>query len=171
MSENTGFDSSQPIREARGELGGIFALRLPPGTDIYRTLEQVAREKRIASGLILSGLGSLKEVTLRNVRLFPKEFPVLDRHRIFSPKAEPLELLALTGNISERTGEVHVHAHALVSSGLEEGLVYGGHLLEGCIVFTTAEIVICSIRGMTMVREMDPETGVLELFFRPLEAY
>ena len=161
--------SGQSIRQAKGELGQIIALRLPPQSDVYAVLEEVARKEKIASGVILSGLGSLRQVTLRNVRLFPKAFPIQDCHRIYMPKEEPLELLALTGNLSQREGRVHVHAHAVVSSGLEEGLVYGGHLLRGCIVFSTVEVIICSIRGLTMVREMDPQTQVVELFFLPAE--
>ena len=167
MSDDTEWEPGQPIRKAKGELGQIIALRLPPGADVYMALEEIARKERIASGLILSGLGSLREVTLRNVRLFPKEFPIQDRNRIYTPKAEPMELLALTGNISQRDGEVHVHAHAVISSGLEDGRVYGGHLLEGCIVFTTVEVVLCSIHGMAMVRKIDPQTRVVELYFSP----
>jgi predicted DNA-binding protein with PD1-like motif len=169
MRDDADWGSSQPIRQAKGELGQVIALRLPPGTDVYATLKEVAREQGIASGLILSGLGSLRQITLRNVRLFPEKFPIRDCHRIYTPRADPMELLSLTGNLSQRSGEVHVHAHAVVSSGLEEGLVYGGHLLEGCLVFSTVEIVICSIQGMSMVREMDPQTRVVELYFSPPE--
>lgn len=169
MSDDMNWGPGKPFRQAEGELGRVIALRLPPGADVYATLEEVARREKIASGLILSGLGSLKQITLRNVRLFPKEFPIQDRHRIYTPRAEPMELLVLTGNISQRDGEVHVHAHAVVSSGLEEGAVYGGHLVEGCLVLSTVEIVICAIQGMTMIREMDPQTRVVELFFSPPE--
>jgi predicted DNA-binding protein with PD1-like motif len=90
MSDHTDWGPAQPIRKAKGELGQIIALRLPPDADIYRTIEEVVREEEIASGLILSGLGSLRQITLRNVRLFPKEFPIQDRNRIYTPKAEPM---------------------------------------------------------------------------------
>lgn len=169
VNDDTNCELGQPIRQAKGELGQVIALRLPPGADVHATLVEVARREKIASGLILSGLGSLRQVILRNVRLFPRGFPIQDRHRIYAPKTEPMELLALSGNISRRDGEVHVHVHAVVSSGLEEGLAYGGHLLEGCLVFSTVEIVLCSIRGMTMIREMDPQTRVIELGFLPSE--
>jgi predicted DNA-binding protein with PD1-like motif len=165
MKEDWVSELGHSIRQGSGELGRIIALRLPPDADVYRTLEEVARREQIASGVILSGLGSLREVTLRNVRLFPKEFPIQDRNRIYTPKAEPLEMLSLSGNISQRNGEVHVHAHIVISSGLEDGRVYGGHLSEGCIVFSTAEIILASVRELGMIREMDPETRVIELFF------
>ena len=76
-----------------------------------------------------------------------------------------MELLALTGNISRIKNQINIHAHAVVSSGLEDARVFGGHLLEGCIVFSTVEIVLCSIQGMPMLREMDPQTRVVELYF------
>ena len=43
------------------------------------------------------------------------------------------------------------------------GRAYGGHLLEGCKIFTTAEIVLLEIKQMTYKREMDKETGFPEL--------
>jgi predicted DNA-binding protein with PD1-like motif len=163
-SDNSKSQYALPIRKAKGELAQVIVLRLPPGADIYKTVEEVARSEEITSGLILSGLGSLEQITLRNVRLTPKQFPIKDRHRIYNPKAEPMELLSLTGNISTINNRIHIHAHAVVSSGLEEARVYGGHLLKGCIVLSTAEIVLCCIRGIRMIREMDEQTRVLELF-------
>jgi hypothetical protein len=80
-----------------------------------------------------------------------------------------MELLALTGNISQIKDHVQIHAHAVVSSGLEDARVFGGHLLEGCIVLSTAEIVLCCIRDMPMIREMDPHTKAVELYFSPSE--
>ncbi len=167
--DDTVSQSALRIDKAQGELGPVVALRLPPGADIYKTLEQVAESEGITSGLILSGLGSVKQVSLRNVRVFPEEFPIEDRHRVFTPKAEPMELLALTGNISHFTNRIHIHAHVVLSSGVGGGPVFGGHLVEGCIVFSTAEIVLCSIQGMPMLREMDPQTRTFELCFSPGE--
>lgn len=161
--------SALPIRKAKGELGSVIALRLPPGADVYKTVEEVAKSEGITSGLILSGLGALRQVTLRNVRLFPEEYPVQDRHRIYTPKAEPMELLALTGNISQIENQILIHAHAVVSSGLDNARAFGGHLLEGCIVFSTAEIVLCSIQGISMLRDMDPQTKMVQLTFSTSE--
>lgn len=114
-----------------------------------------------------SGAGSLSQVTLRNVRLFPDEFPVMDRNRIYTPKKEPLELLSLSGNIARKNGEVYVHCHITISSGLDDGRAYGGHLLEGCLVLSFCEVIIAEVTGLEMKRNTDPETGALELFFEP----
>jgi predicted DNA-binding protein with PD1-like motif len=45
----------------------------------------------------------------------------------------------------------------------DAGNVLGGHVLEGCIVRTTAQIVIGIPGGLRFSREMDPETGYREL--------
>ena len=165
VGDEEAWGPAQPYRHARGELGRLVILRLPPDADVYHALREVARQEGISSGVILSGVGSLKKITLRNVRLFPDEFPIQDRHRIYITKTEPLELLTLTGSISQRDGATHVHAHAVISSGLEEAAAYGGHLVEGCIVFSTVEIIIGAIHGIAMTREMDPQTRVIELCF------
>ncbi len=39
----------------------------------------------------------------------------------------------------------------------------GGHLLEGCIVYTTVEVVIGEAIGLKFKREIDETTGHLEL--------
>ena len=153
------------VRMAEGALGRVVAIRLGPGDDVIKSLEEIARQKNIKSGVILSGAGVLSQVTLRNVRLFPDEFPVQDRNRIYTPKKEPLEVLSLSGNISRRDGEVHIHCHITVSSGLEDGRAYGGHLIEGCIVLAYCEIIIAEITGMEIKRRTDPETKGPELFF------
>jgi predicted DNA-binding protein with PD1-like motif len=69
------------------------------------------------------------------------------------------EIVSAEGTIS-RDG-IHVHV-ALADT---DGAVYGGHLLEGCIVHTTAEIGIIKSK-MIFKRIYDPKTGYKELFVR-----
>lgn len=157
----------EKIGVSRGELGRVMVMRLAPGCDLIKSLEEIAKREKLRSGLVLSGAGSLRQVTLRNVRLFPDEFPIMDRNRIYTPKKEPLELLSLSGNISRKDGEVYVHCHVTVSSGLDDGRAYGGHLIEGCVVFSTCEVIIAEITGLEMKRSIDPETRALELYLEP----
>lgn len=157
----------EKIRTGKGSLGKVVAIRLGPGCDLMKSLEEIVKRENIPSGLILSGAGSLSQVTLRNTRFFPDEFPVMDRYRIYTPKKEPLELLSLSGNISRKDGEIHFHCHITVSSGLDDGRAYGGHLIEGCEIFSFCEVIIAEITGLEMERNIDPETGALELYFEP----
>jgi predicted DNA-binding protein with PD1-like motif len=155
----------EKIRMSEGTLGKLVVMRLGPGCDIMKSLGEIAKKKNFQSGVVLSGAGSLSQVTLRNVRLFPDEFPITDRNRIYTPKKEPLEVLSLSGNIAQKDGEVHIHCHITISSGLEDGRAYGGHLSEGCLVLSYCEIVIAEIKDLEMKRDIDPETHALELYF------
>ncbi len=157
----------QKIRVGKGELGRVLAARLAPGCDLLKSLQEIAERENLQSGVVLSGVASLRQVTLRNVRLFPDEFPIADRQRIYTPKKEPLELLSLSGNISRRDGEVHIHCHITVSSGLDDGRTYGGHLIEGCVILSTGEVIVAEITGIAMKRNIDPETHALELCPEP----
>ncbi len=157
----------EKVRIGRGALGKVVAFRLGPGCDLLKSLVEIVKQENIKSGLVLSGAGSLKQVTLRNVRLFPDEFPIMDRNRIYTPKKEPLELLSLTGNIAQKDGEISIHCHISISSGLDDGRAYGGHLIEGCLVMSYCEVVIAEITGLALKRDIDSETRGPELFFEP----
>ncbi len=153
------------VRLARGSLEDVWVMRVPPGADLYRSIQDVAREHGIQSGLILGGAASLRTAVLRNLRRFP-DFPVTDDDRRFFKLEAPLEMLSISGNISTLNGQVWIHAHVVVSSGTEEGRCYGGHLVAGSEVLTTAEIAIAKLGGLEMLRLKDPETVGAELFFK-----
>ena len=70
---------------------------------------------------------------------------------------ERFEIVSLTGTVS-RHG---CHLHMALSD--HQGNVVGGHVLEGCEVFTTAEIVIGECVNHVFSREHDEETGFDEL--------
>lgn len=159
-------DKPLGVRYGSGTLGRIIAIRLAPGCDLLRSIRDVAKAEGIRAGVILSGVASLSRATLRNVRTRPEPFPITDANRVYTPRDEMLELVALSGNIAERDGEVMVHGHFVVTSGVEDGAAYGGHLVEGCEVLSTGEIVIAEVAGLPIVRRIDPQTQAPELFFR-----
>lgn len=71
--------------------------------------------------------------------------------------AKPLEILALTGNISLKENTPFVHAHITLSD--ERGVVVGGHLATGTIVFA-CEFIIREYVGASLDRTLDGETGL-----------
>ena len=99
------------IRTATGGLGKVIVVKLAPGCDLLESMGEVVKKENIHSGVVLSGTGSLRQATLRNVRSFPDEFPITDTNRIYTPKKEPLELLSLTGNISRADDDISIHCH------------------------------------------------------------
>ncbi len=59
------------------------------------------------------------------------------------------------------------HLHLSVAD--ETGAVVGGHLMDGCEVFTTAEVVIGELPGVRFRRELDATYGYRELVVQPKE--
>lgn len=121
--------------------------RLRPGQDLKDELINLCFEHAIEAGFVLTCVGSLTRATLR---LAGAEHPT-----VFD--AGPFEIVALSGTLS-RNG---VHLHVAIAD--KDGMVRGGHLLPGCSVYTTAEIVVGKLSEVTFVRRHDPETGYDEL--------
>jgi predicted DNA-binding protein with PD1-like motif len=124
----------------------VHALRLLPGTDLKKSLLLFATEHSLTAAFILTCVGSLEEAAIRMAGAGEiKQF------------SDRLEILSLSGTFSSRGG----HFHICISD--KNGRVIGGHLMEGCIVYTTAEIVIGEAPGLEFRRAEDIETGYKEL--------
>jgi predicted DNA-binding protein with PD1-like motif len=129
----------------------VEVLRLSPGEDLRSALQAWSHAAAIAAppvqaACVLSAVGSLTRAALRYANA--PAGTVIDG---------PLELLTLSGTL----GIGGVHLHASVSDA--EGKVLGGHLMPGCNVRTTAEIVLGLLPSHVFDRTHDPMTGFLEL--------
>jgi predicted DNA-binding protein with PD1-like motif len=71
------------------------------------------------------------------------------------------EILSVEGTLSADG----CHVHIAVSD--HSGAVLGGHLVRGCVVRTTAEIVLAEVESLDFAREHDAATGFSELVVRP----
>jgi predicted DNA-binding protein with PD1-like motif len=56
------------------------------------------------------------------------------------------------------------HLHLSVSDN--NGQTYGGHLLDGNLIYTTAEIVLIKLSDLEFSREIDPAYNFKELVVR-----
>ncbi|MEO8653753.1 MAG: PPC domain-containing DNA-binding protein [Ramlibacter sp.] len=134
----------------------VHVLRLSPGDDLRASLEatfaELARAQGISAACIVSAVGSLSHAVVRYAARSEG-----------SDVGGPLELLMLSGTLS--TDGAHLH----VSVADDRGLVKGGHLMPGCIVGTTAEVVIALLPGWEFRRELDQATGFNELAARSSE--
>lgn len=81
----------------------------------------------------------------------------------------PHEIVSLTGTLcasksplGAKGGQSSHHLHMSVSDGVTCS-VKGGHLLEGTIVRTTAEVAVGELPGLLFDRVLDPRTGFNEL--------
>lgn len=148
-----------------GRPGRVIVARVKPGSDLLSSLQKIAAEERITSGVIVSGVGLLKQARLRNCKSLPEEYPITDANRTFLSFEKPLEILSISGNVTLAEGEPLVHAHLTLSSveGTEITVI-GGHLIEGCEVFGFSEFAILELEGVEMVKRFDEETRTLQLF-------
>jgi len=124
----------------------VFPIRLEPNADLRQSLKSFAVENNIQAGFVLTAIGSLKQATMR--------FANQDNTTVLTDK---FEILSLNGTLA--TTGIHIHI-AIADS---HGKVIGGHLSDGCIIYTTAEIVIGIAEDFSFHRSFDEQTGFNEL--------
>ena len=123
-----------------------LSFRLKPGQDLFEQIETVVAEKNIEAGCVLSAVGSLTHATLR---LANREF--------HSEYEGHFEIVSMTGTVS-----IHgSHMHISISDG--EGKTIGGHLVPGCKIYTTAEMVLGIFDDVVYRRELAEDSGYEEL--------
>lgn len=120
--------------------------RLRRGQDLYEEIEKYAKEHHIAAGVVVSAVGCVYRWELRAAKAV----------HIYS-ETEHVEIVSLMGTVSENG--CHLHA----SFAKEDLSLIGGHLRPGCLVNTTAEIVLLELEGFSFTRQEDEETGYKEL--------
>jgi predicted DNA-binding protein with PD1-like motif len=125
-------------------------LRLMPGDDLRPALEALARDRGLHAAFVLQGIGSLSVATIR--------YAGIDEPAVLRGD---FEILTLAGSLS---GD-GAHLHIAVSDAT--GRVIGGHVTKGCIVRTTAEILLGVLPDFRFTRETDAHTGFAELVVRP----
>jgi predicted DNA-binding protein with PD1-like motif len=130
------------------------AVRLTPGTDLRDALERLAEAQGLRAGCVVTCVGSLSAARLRMPGA-PGEAEA------FKEFAEPMEVLSLAGTLSP--DGVHLH----IGLSRRDGSVVGGHLVRGCIVHTTAELVLGELPDVDFRRTADPATGYAELSVQP----
>lgn len=124
----------------------VHAIRLRPGDDLREGLERLARQRALDNAFVLTCVGSLR---VAQIRMAGADQPEL--------RQGPYEIVALSGTLSVDGA----HLHALLSDA--SGAVLGGHVCRGCVIATTAELVLGEGSGLRFRRELDPETRSPEL--------
>ncbi len=137
----------RPILTTSGPMV-CHSLRLRRGDDLMLSIRQVAQEKNIAAGVILSAVGCISRGRIRDASgVTIREI------------TDHCEIVSLNGTVSSR----RCHLHIALSK--EDMRTIGGHLCPGCIINTTCELVIGELPGVVINVEEDPETGYDELIF------
>lgn len=125
-------------------------LRLHPGQDLRAALEAALTGHASKAAFVLQGIGSL---SVAQLRLAGADHPTELRG--------DLEILSLAGSIAPDGA----HLHIAISDA--HGRVLGGHVAAGCIVRTTAEILLALLPDHAFSRELDAAgSGFRELVVR-----
>ena len=124
-----------------------YTFRLKPGQDLFDSIEAFVSENKIDAGCVLSSVGSLTHATLRLANR--------SRHNEYGGY---FEIVSMTGTVSINGS----HLHVSISDG--NSVVIGGHLVSGCKIYTTAEIVIAEFDDVIYKRELlENDSGYEEL--------
>ena len=123
-----------------------YAFRLKPGQDLKQEIQKFVTEKQITAGWINTCVGSLTDYSIR-----------FANQPNGSTGNGHFEIVSLTGTVSINGSHIHIS----ISDSSDKTI--GGHLMEGCKIYTTAEIVIGSSNDFIFKREKDGTTPWEEL--------
>ncbi len=136
--------------------GELVLAKLDDGEDLFPSILGIAERHGITSGMVLWGIGMLRDVELGYFNGATYERATYD---------EPQELLALHGSIAADP-EVPLHLHVALA-GRDHGVV-GGHLFRARVAVLN-EIAIRSFRTIRLGRALNPRSGLRELALEPPE--
>jgi uncharacterized protein len=123
-----------------------YAFRLKPGQDLKQEIQKIVAEKQIKASWISTGVGSLTDYAIRFANQ-PQG----------STGSGHFEIVSLVGTLSVNGSHLHI------SISDSTGNTIGGHLMDGCKIYTTAEIVIQASNEFEFKREKDGSTPWEEL--------
>lgn len=124
----------------------FYALRLLPGQEVFSGLHAFVQQHQLHAAWIAGCTGSLTDVALR--------YAGQDATTLLTGT---FEVISLNGTL-ELTGE---HLHLSVSD--PQGAMLGGHMMAGCTVRTTLELVIGELDALAFSRQPCALSGYDEL--------
>ena len=128
-------------------------IRLDPGQDLRAAIEGAVRGANCRAAFVISGIGSLSSAGLR--------FAGAGQPRRFTGDTE---ILSLASSITFDGAHSSSHLHMALSTA--SGEVFGGHVAPGCMVRTTAEVLLALLPDWEFSRAPDATTGYHELVLR-----
>jgi hypothetical protein len=138
--------SCQHKTQAPMESTKAYAFRLKPGQGLKQEIQKLVTEKQIKAGWIGTCVGSLTNYNIR-----------FANQPNGSSDSGHFEIVSLTGTVSVNGSHIHI------SISDSTGKTIGGHLMDGCKIYTTAEIVILTSNDFVFKREKDGTTPWEEL--------
>lgn len=150
----------------KGRIKEILQFRIKENEDLLEAINKAVVKNEICSAIILSGIGALSKAVCRNLKWFPKEFPVRDEDRIYFKIEKPLELLSLSGWVARKpNGDPEVHAHFSASAAEGERVQsFGGHLTKGTITGIKVVVALAILNEDNFYADFDETTKSTDLF-------
>jgi len=129
-------------------------IRLSPGQDLRIAIEAAVRGANCRAAFVLSGIGSLSSAGLR--------FAGAEQPRRLTGD---MEILSLSGTVAfNGAGEgARSSSHLHMALSTATGEVLGGHVAPGCMVRTTAEVLLALLPEWEFSCAPDAATGYQEL--------
>lgn len=128
--------------------GKLIFARLVEDEDLLETITMVAKRARVCLGFFFL-IGTLKKANLGFFR--EGKYETIEMN-------QPLEIISCLGNISLKENKIFAHAHIAVSD--EKGKVFGGHVMPGCLIGATGELVLMEAEGAKLFRKLDEKTNL-----------
>mgnify|MGYP001237939947 CR=1 FL=1 len=142
--------------------GRRFILKILPGESLVNCLKQFILKENVHYAVILSAIGSVKNVRLNDIKSGAK-LPITAARLTPHAIEGPLELLGLTGNIvPDESGEPFCHLHIIASKS--SGDVVGGQM-QDAEVFASCEIVLTELVIEGIARHQSKAAGTANVFF------
>jgi predicted DNA-binding protein with PD1-like motif len=126
-----------------------FMGRFPYGKDLLEEINKIIASENIRSGEIRI-IGAVSKAVFGY-------YDAQSKNYIYISKDEHMEILNATGNISVKDGKPFAHVHITLAD--KNGNAFGGHLMEGTIIFA-AEFVITDYGDNNLERVYDKTTGL-----------
>ncbi|MBT1280179.1 PPC domain-containing DNA-binding protein [Thermoanaerobacter sp. CM-CNRG TB177] len=126
-----------------------FIGRFQYGKDLLEEINKIITSENIRSGEIRI-IGAVSKAVFGY-------YDAQSKNYIYISKDEHMEILNATGNISVKDGKPFAHVHITLAD--KNGNAFGGHLMEGTIIFA-AEFVITDYGDNKLERVYDETTGL-----------
>lgn len=131
----------------------VYCRRLHRGDDLLAEIRRLAQEENLEAGVVVSAVGCVSRARIRDASgVHVREVN------------EHCEIVSLNGTVSA----ARCHLHIALSK--EDLSTVGGHLLPGCIVNTTCELIVAPLCGWRFGTEQDAQTGYDEIVFEETNA-
>lgn len=121
-------------------------MRLTEGQDIKEEINRFCTDNNIDAAVVLSSVGCVKYAVIRDAG--GEDYHTID---------ENMEIMSVNGTISKHRTHLHI------SFSKKDLSVIGGHMMKGCVVNTTCELVLLELDGTVFNGRYDSSTGYEEI--------